>query len=77
MLCKCPLCPSVFQLSGVEVRLSALEARIEKLLSGLDRIKVLEKRLEELERLRNTDKVDKIISPHQYNMKLYIICLLF
>lgn len=67
----------MFQLSGVEVRLSALEDRIEKLLSGLDRIKVLEKRLEELERLRNTDKVDKTISPHQYNMELYIICLLF
>ncbi|KAG7215262.1 hypothetical protein INR49_022647 [Caranx melampygus] len=43
-------------LSGVEGRLSALEDRIENLLSGLDRLKILEKRLEELERWRNTDK---------------------
>ncbi|XP_071359701.1 centrosomal protein of 44 kDa isoform X2 [Trachinotus anak] len=42
--------------SGVEGRLSALEAQIENLLSGLDRLVVLERRLEELERWRNTDK---------------------
>ncbi|XP_056228188.1 centrosomal protein of 44 kDa isoform X1 [Seriola aureovittata] len=43
-------------LSAVEGRLSALEAQIESLLSGLDRLRILEKRLEELERWKNTDK---------------------
>lgn len=37
-------------------RLSALETRIEALVSGLDRISVLEKQLEELRSLRNKDK---------------------
>ncbi|XP_045903376.1 centrosomal protein of 44 kDa isoform X2 [Micropterus dolomieu] len=42
--------------SETEGRLSALEAQQESLLSGLDRLSVLEKRLEELERQRNTEK---------------------
>lgn len=37
-------------------RLSALETRIEGLVSGLDRISALEKRLEELQQWRNKDK---------------------
>ncbi|XP_023124702.2 LOW QUALITY PROTEIN: centrosomal protein of 44 kDa [Amphiprion ocellaris] len=45
--------------SEVEGRLSALEAQIQSLLPGLDRLSILEKRLDELERQRNTDKVDK------------------
>uniref|UniRef100_A0A3Q1FH78 Centrosomal protein of 44 kDa n=1 Tax=Acanthochromis polyacanthus TaxID=80966 RepID=A0A3Q1FH78_9TELE len=42
--------------SEVEGRLSALEAQIQSLLPGLDRLSILEKRLEELERQRSTDK---------------------
>ncbi|KAJ0051090.1 hypothetical protein NL108_012242 [Boleophthalmus pectinirostris] len=40
-------------------RLSALETRVENLVSELDRFGVLEKRLEELERLNNKDKTDE------------------
>ncbi|KAM7393522.1 hypothetical protein PAMP_020386 [Pampus punctatissimus] len=40
----------------VEGRLSALEAQLGSLHSGLDRLSILEKRLEELERRTNTDK---------------------
>ncbi|KAF1395669.1 hypothetical protein PFLUV_G00014010 [Perca fluviatilis] len=42
--------------SEVEGRLSALEAQLGGLLSGLDRLSILEKRLEELDKPRNTDK---------------------
>ncbi|KAK7929746.1 hypothetical protein WMY93_006141 [Mugilogobius chulae] len=41
----------------LEGRLLVLETRVESLVSGLDRLGVLEKRLEELERLKNKDKV--------------------
>ncbi|KAM7418326.1 hypothetical protein PAMA_015783 [Pampus argenteus] len=40
----------------VEGRLSALEAQLGSLHSGLDRLSILEKRLEELEKRTNTDK---------------------
>ncbi|XP_076584862.1 centrosomal protein of 44 kDa [Chaetodon auriga] len=43
--------------SEVEGRLSALEAQLESL-SGLHRLTILEKRLEELERQRNTEKIE-------------------
>lgn len=52
---------SVFQSSEVKGRLSALEAQLESLLSGLDRLSILEKRLEELDRWRNTEKVDSLL----------------
>ncbi|KAF7647849.1 hypothetical protein LDENG_00165630 [Lucifuga dentata] len=45
--------------SVVDGRLSGLEARVESLLSGLDRLSVLEKRLETLERQKNTDKSEE------------------
>ncbi|XP_017287560.1 centrosomal protein of 44 kDa isoform X2 [Kryptolebias marmoratus] len=44
--------------SEVEGRLSALEAQLQGLLSGLDKLNILEKRLEELEKHKNTDKND-------------------
>ncbi|XP_054461042.1 centrosomal protein of 44 kDa [Anoplopoma fimbria] len=44
--------------SEVEGRLSALEAQLGSLLSGMDRLNILEKRLEELEKQRITDKRD-------------------
>ncbi|XP_008300003.1 centrosomal protein of 44 kDa [Stegastes partitus] len=44
------------QSSEVEGRLSALEAQVQTLLPALDRLSVLEKRLDELERQRNADK---------------------
>ncbi|XP_072239997.1 centrosomal protein of 44 kDa [Leuresthes tenuis] len=44
--------------SEVDGRLSALEAQLETLLSGLNRLIILEKRMEELEKCRNTDKND-------------------
>lgn len=47
---------NIFHTSEVEGRLSALEAQIESLQSGLHRLSTLEKRLEELERERNKDK---------------------
>ncbi|XP_040892181.1 centrosomal protein of 44 kDa [Toxotes jaculatrix] len=47
---------NIFHSSEVEGRLSALEAQLGSLLSGLDRLRILEKRLEELEIRRNTDK---------------------
>ncbi|GAA6227163.1 centrosomal protein of 44 kDa [Lates japonicus] len=47
---------NILHLSEVERRLSAFEAQLECLLSGLDRLSILEKRLEELERWRKTDK---------------------
>ncbi|CAL1602478.1 unnamed protein product [Knipowitschia caucasica] len=40
-------------------RLSALEARVEALVSGLNRIAVLEQRLEEMERLKSKDKTQE------------------
>lgn len=43
----------------MEGRLSALEAKLESSLPGLDRLSILEKQLEELERRRDTDEVDK------------------
>ncbi|XP_065810934.1 centrosomal protein of 44 kDa-like isoform X2 [Labrus bergylta] len=42
--------------SELEGRLSALEAQLQSLQPGLDRIRVLERRLEDLERRRHTDK---------------------
>lgn len=48
---------SVTQSPEVDERLSALEAQI-KSLPGLHRLSILEKRIEELERQRHTDKVD-------------------
>ncbi|XP_026216672.1 centrosomal protein of 44 kDa [Anabas testudineus] len=46
-------------LSEMERRLSALEAQLGSLLSGLDRLSILEKRLEELERRGNTNKYEE------------------
>ncbi|XP_059190233.1 centrosomal protein of 44 kDa isoform X1 [Centropristis striata] len=42
--------------SEMEVRLSALESQQQSLLSGLNRLSILEKRLEELDKQRNKDK---------------------
>ncbi|XP_034045057.1 centrosomal protein of 44 kDa isoform X2 [Thalassophryne amazonica] len=51
---------AVCQLSEVEERLSALEIKLERLVSGLDWISVLENRLQELEKWKNTkEKSDK------------------
>ncbi|XP_037620856.1 centrosomal protein of 44 kDa [Sebastes umbrosus] len=44
--------------SEVEGRLSALEAQLGSLQSGMDRLSILEKRLEELDKQRNTDKIE-------------------
>lgn len=52
----------VFQALVLEGRFSALEAQVESLLSGLDRLSILEKRLETLEKLKNTNKVDETIA---------------
>ncbi|XP_030000566.1 centrosomal protein of 44 kDa isoform X2 [Sphaeramia orbicularis] len=43
----------------VEERLSALETQLESVFSGLDRLSIMEKRLEELERWRNKDKIEE------------------
>ncbi|XP_041789868.1 centrosomal protein of 44 kDa isoform X2 [Chelmon rostratus] len=48
---------NVLHSSEVEGRLLALEAQLESL-SGLHRLSILEKRLEELEKQRNTDKIE-------------------
>lgn len=42
----------------IEGRLSALEANVDTLLSGLNKLNVLEKRLEELEKCKNAQKND-------------------
>ncbi|XP_042341664.1 centrosomal protein of 44 kDa [Plectropomus leopardus] len=47
---------NVLHSSEVEGRLSALEAQLGSLQSGLDRLSILERRLEELDKWRNTDK---------------------
>ncbi|XP_029365440.1 centrosomal protein of 44 kDa [Echeneis naucrates] len=47
--------------SEVEGRLSALEAKIESLLSGQNRLRILEEHLEELERWRNSGKTEEVI----------------
>ncbi|XP_037545946.1 centrosomal protein of 44 kDa [Nematolebias whitei] len=49
---------SILCLSEVEGRLSALEAQFQTLWSGLNKLNVLEKRLEELEKCQITDKSD-------------------
>ncbi|XP_034462521.1 centrosomal protein of 44 kDa isoform X2 [Hippoglossus hippoglossus] len=46
----------MLHLSVVDRRLLAMETQLKNTLSGLDRLNVLEKRLEELERGRKTDK---------------------
>nr|XP_019939483.1 PREDICTED: centrosomal protein of 44 kDa isoform X1 [Paralichthys olivaceus] len=46
----------MLHLSEVDRRLLAMETQLKNTLSGLDRLKILEKRLEELERGRKTDK---------------------
>ena len=47
----------VFQSSEVEGRLSALEAQLGSVVCVLDRLSVLEERMEERDQHRNTDKV--------------------
>ncbi|XP_033820761.1 centrosomal protein of 44 kDa [Periophthalmus magnuspinnatus] len=43
----------------LQERFSTLETRVEKLVSGLDRLSVLEKRFEKLETLNNKDKTEE------------------
>lgn len=62
-----------FQSSELEGRLSAVEAQLESL-SGLHRLGVLEKRLEDLERQRNTDKVDSTRHPQLFNQWFHVYC---
>ncbi|XP_049899902.1 centrosomal protein of 44 kDa [Epinephelus moara] len=50
---------NILNSSEVEGRLSALEAQQEILLSGLERLSILERRLDELDKWRNTDKYDE------------------
>ncbi|XP_036956741.1 centrosomal protein of 44 kDa isoform X6 [Acanthopagrus latus] len=52
---------SFLDLPEVDERLSALEAQI-KSLPGLHRLSILEKRIEELERQRHTDKNEEVIT---------------
>ncbi|KAM4594865.1 centrosomal protein of 44 kDa [Fundulus diaphanus] len=49
---------NLFFSSEVEGRLSALEANIDTLMSGLNKLNILEKRLEELEKSNNAEKND-------------------
>ncbi|KAM4751391.1 centrosomal protein of 44 kDa isoform 2-T2 [Anableps anableps] len=44
--------------SSVERRLTALEVNVDTLMSGLNKLNILEKRLNELEKLKNADKND-------------------
>ncbi|XP_023815125.1 centrosomal protein of 44 kDa isoform X2 [Oryzias latipes] len=46
-------------LSGMESRLSALEVQVNQILSRFNKLDILEKRLEELENWKSTDKGDK------------------
>ncbi|XP_051242399.1 centrosomal protein of 44 kDa isoform X2 [Dicentrarchus labrax] len=47
---------NILHSSKVEKRLSTLEAQLDSFLSGLHKLSILEKRLDELERQKNTDK---------------------